>query len=289
MSSGDFEELSRRQGERLYGRLVRLTVGAPGSEGRRWHTLRIAGNIVKTSRRKPNKCKFQIWNLSDDSIGFIQGAGNTIQIEAGYVGSTELLFVGDIDDAEVKYDNDGLDRVLEIEAADSRVVYQRAKVFETYESPLDGLTLIRRLAASAAINIASIPDDVEPLDYPFGYTAAGPLKDLLTDVCDDHGLEWSFQNGELVFARAGESTPDEAFVVSAATGNLIGSPEKGKRGKVTFRALLSGRIRPKRLVRLESRDVTGWFVPSKVTYAFDNGFDDTFYADVEAKERKGRR
>lgn len=281
------EDLERRAAGRFYKRRVVVTVGAPGETGRRWANLRVNGKVTKTKRRKPNKATFQIYNLSDDSIGFIQGSGNSILVEVGYVGDEELIFVGNIDDAKVKRDSGGVDRVLEIEAADARVTYQRAKIFETYDPPLDGATLIRRIASSAGLNIATIPE-FEALDYPMGYSIAGPMREALNEVAEDHGLEWSIQNGELVFAKAGEGTREEAFVVSSRTRNLIGSPTKKKRN-VSFQCLLTGKVKPKRIVRLESQEFTGFYVPSKVEYVFDSGFEDTFYCVVEAAEKKPRR
>ena len=254
-------------------------MGLPGKPGRSWTGLRVNAEITKTDSKKPNKAKVQVYNLGPDSRGFISQDGMVMQVLAGY-GEPELVFQGDID--EVSTQKDGLDVVATIEGGDGRKKFQDGRLVQTYLPPNDSGLMLTRIANAMGIQLAPLPPELKTVIYTSAYTVAGPTRDALDDLTRTLEANWSIQDGELLITLIGKATTETAFLVSPSSG-LIGRPEKQKKG-LKFRMLLNGKIKPRRMVRLESQEFTGFYLPKKVTHSFDSGFDSTFYTDIEAVE-----
>ena len=267
-------------GLRQYGRKVRVSVGQQGQPGRSWTDLRFTFSVTKTDSKKPDKAKVQIYNLGEDSRGFIQQENTLLFLFAGYEDIPELIFRGNIDEASVK--KDGRDIVMEIEAGDGRVKFQQSFLVDTYDPPLNSETLIRRIAQSMGMQLAHFPDSLPRIDYVSGFSAAGPSRDVLDNVTESIGASWTIQEEELVITAKGESTPETAFVISPRSG-LVGRPEKMKKG-VKVQMLLNGKVKPRRLINLESEEFNGFFLCKKVEHKGDSGFGSEFYTEVECVE-----
>ena len=266
---------------RQYDRIVRVQVGRPGTPGISFQGLWTRFNIQLTDSKKPSKGKIQIANLKESSRTAFEEDGARVFLFAGYA-NADLLFSGDIDQATIA--KDGQDIITEIEAADGRSVYQSGQLFQTFDPPLDSQTLLRRLAAAMPIKFGHLASDLRLLNYTQGYTVAGPVRHALDEVTESIGAKWSIIDGELVVTNIGSGTPQQALLISPTTG-LLGSPEKQKRG-VKFTTLLNSSLKPRRIVKLESRDFNGFYLTKKVTLIGDSGFGSDFKADVECREQK---
>lgn len=270
-----------RRGLRQFGRSVRVVVGPPGGKGRTWTApLRINFNVKKTGGKKPDEGKVQIYNLSPDSRGFVDQDGLVVFVYAGYGAAPELVFQGAIDDTTHK--QDGLDWVTEIEARDGGAEFREGAVFETFKPPLDSTTLLNRVAQAMGLRFAVIPPDLPVLNFSQGYTLATTGRDALDEITTSLGAQWLVQDGELVVVVAGKATPEVAVLLTPQSG-LVGRPEVTKEG-VELKALLNGRIKPKRPLRLESRTITGWFMAEEVTHQGDSGWQQDFYTVIKATE-----
>jgi len=264
---------------RQWGRTVRLVCGQPGEVGRGWSDLRINASIKKTDSKKPDKGTIQLYNLNEDSRGFMQNDGNVVILSAGY-GEAEVIFTGDVD--EVTNIKDGRDWITEIEAADGRRSYQGGSLFQTFDPPLTSQTLITRIATAMGLGIANIPASMPVIDYLQGYTIAGPARDALDEIAESTGTKWSIQDGELIFTLEGEGLDQQAFLVTPESG-LVGTPEKTKKG-LKISMLLNGKVKPRRPVAVKSRDFDGFVIPKTVEHQLDTGFETDFYTNVEAIE-----
>ena len=262
---------------RQFGRVVRVLVGQPGQPGRQWSGLYVNATVTKTDSKKPDKATIQIYNLNEDSSGFVQNDGNAVYLFAGY-GEPELIFQGDVDEAVRA--RDGQDWVTEIEAADGRRAYAESSLFQTFDPPLNSTTLITRIANAMGLQIGNVPSGLEVIDYAQGFTVAGPARDALDEVTESLGVKWSLQDGEIIITRPGEGLDQLAYLVTPSSG-LIGTPEKTKKG-IKFSMLLNGKVKPRRPVAIKSRDFDGFFIPKTVTHVLDSGFGKDFYTQVEA-------
>ena len=142
--------------------------------------------------------------------------------------------------------------------------------------------MLTRIANAMGVQVAPLPPELPVINYTSAYTVAGPTRDALDDLTRTLGATLSLQDGELLITLIGKGTTETAFLASPTSG-LIGTPEKLKKG-LKFRVLLNGKIKPRRLVRLESREFTGFYLPKKVTHSLDSGFESDFYTDIEAIE-----
>jgi len=269
-------------GIRLFKRVVIVRVSLPGQEGREWKDLRVNFSVEKSDKGKPNKSKIQLYGLSRDSRGFIQEEGARIVLQAGYDQSPPVIFQGDVDDAEPKYD--GRDIVMNIEGRDGGTAYNEAAIFETYEAPLTYSTLLNRVAQSMGLRFANLPANLPDGDLVQGYSMAGPAREVLDEITSTLGAQWSIQDGELVVTLLGEGTAEEAWFLSPTTG-LINSPQRDKKG-VKLRVLMNGRIKPGRKIVISSRDVQGVYIPTVVKHQGDSGWSDDFYTEIEARAAK---
>lgn len=264
---------------RQWNRVVRLLCGQPGQQGRAWSQLRINASIKKTDSKKPDKGTIQIYNLNEDSRGYIQNDGNVLILSAGYR-EPEVIFTGDVD--EVTNTKDGRDWVTEIEAADGRRSYQEGALFQTFEPPLNSQTLLTRIATAMGLTITNLPAEMTVIEYLQGFTIAGPARDALDDIAESTGTKWSIQDGELIITLAGQGLDQQAFLVTPESG-LVGTPEKTKKG-LKFQMLLNGKVKPRRPVAVRSRDFDAFVIPKTVEHQLDTGFDRDFYTSVEAVE-----
>jgi hypothetical protein len=96
------------------------------------------------------------------------------------------------------------------------------------------------------------------------------------------GLDVHIQDKELVVAPINGALSATAVVLNSGTG-LIGSPQRGAKGILKVRSLLLPGLKPKRLVQVESRLVTGTYVVRKAKFTGDKAAND-WYADLECTE-----
>ncbi len=266
-----------------YGRTYSLTAGPEaGGVGRRWSDVRLAFSIEKTRKKRPNKAKVQMWNLSENSRAFLQQEGLRLELAAGYEETPPVIISGTLDDAAVKYD--GVDVVLELDVRDGGSSFSTSIINESW---LEGVTrrqLLQRVAQRMGLRYATLPGDLAEVIYRQGYTATAPGRDVLDELLQGEAT-WSIQDGELV-VDTGSGTQEEALLISPDTG-LEGSPEaKRKRGQVVgvqFAIKLNGRVRPSRKLVLRSKQYSdAVVVVQKVEHRGDT-HGDAWTTQVEGK------
>lgn len=272
-----------RYGSRLYDRTVRVVVAPPGGgEGRAWTDLRITFGVKRTKSKKPSPAQIQIYNLTEDSRSYIESDNARVWLYAGYGSAPDLIFGGDVDEVEIK--RTGRDVVTTIKARDGARTYREGFLSVTYDPPLRSSTLLERIAGEMGIGIGFMPAGLEEISYSQGYTIAGPGRDALTEVCSSIGASWSIQDQELQILALGGGTTEEVFLLQSGydgtpnTG-LVGSPEKTKKG-VKARILLNGQVKPGRTVRVNAREIQGWYVVSEADHKGDSGWSGDFYTDL---------
>ena len=271
----------------FYDRDVSIIVGTPGAAGREIRDLRIGFEVVKDDTPAPNRGKVTVYNLNADSAALVKRPGSVLQLFGGYQDAADLLFLGDITRA-----------LTTIEGADARTVIESgdghaAQAGSVSRVNLKGKTTVGNAIKAAVKGVVKDPvkavrglsDAVAGQVLPRGYSASGPTKQVLRGLARARGFDWFYSDGELVIVDRDQATREPAVLLTPETG-LIGSPArltgKGAKG-IQFKSLLNGRIRPRRIVRLESASFTGWFLVRKVTHRGDNWAPD-FFTIVEATE-----
>lgn len=271
-----------------YGRVVYLVVGPPGGEGRTIRGLRIAFDVTKDDTSAPNRAKITIWNLNADSAALLARPDVVVQLFGGYTDHENLLFVGDVTRAVTTIE--GADAKTIIESGDG----QAALAGGTSKVNLKGKTnvgnvlkqVLKGAVADPKATLNTLSDQVKDAVLPRGFSASGPTKTVLRGLARARGFDWSYQDGALVILDRDAALTEPAVLLTPGTG-LVGSPARltgaGQKG-LQIQALLNGRIRPRRIVRLESASFTGFFLVRKVTHRGDSGWSSDFFTVVEATE-----
>lgn len=261
----------------LFGRVAILRVG-----DREWEGLRIAFDVRRSLRKKPNIAKsIRIYGLNVDNIGEVMTKGALVQLTAGYTSTADVIFSGQLSRAQVV--RQGADLAVDITARDGGAAWQRV--------------VSRSVNSSAALRsvVADIASDmgvtVDPATLK-GITGSargsmilrGYARDSLDVVLTAAGYEWSVQDGALQVVRAGASLQNAAVVLSPDTG-LVSEPMALEKGRGwTARALMQPRIRPGRIVLLKSKRVTGAFKASVVEHAGDTHSPSRWTTTIELRE-----
>ncbi len=184
--------------------------------------LRITFEVVKTEFSIMNEATVTINNLSTHTQAIIKRKLFLI-LEAGYVdaGGLRTMFHGEI--VDVSSNQKKPEVLTTINIQDGHTAIKKAGVSLSYRTG----TPIRQIINDAA-NALGLPKNstysyvrlpTTAIEGPFAYT--GTASVLLDQLCAEHGLQWSIQNGLFKIYNAGhtDNLPPRKAV-------LIGSPRR---------------------------------------------------------------
>jgi len=278
--------------DRLFNREVAVTVGESAVIlARRWDELDIKFTVDQTVRGKPNTGVAEIFNLNPDSRRWARTYGRVMQIEAGHTGRTGVIFSGDVRAVTITHKKNG-DVITKIECADGDNAYVESTVSVTIGPGRTVRDALLEIVDTMELELLPIPAELSGAlseEYLNGRTMVGQSARYMDQIMDRIGADWSIQDGRLQVIRKGGPTRQVAVVVSPDT-TLIGSPTLQTKKKkreiqvvgVKFKMLLEPSLRPGRSVLLQSREFDGPYVAQRVRHIGGNGFEQSFYTEVEA-------
>lgn len=264
---------------KLTDRQIEVRVGLSGVPGRVWRGdgLSIEFSVEHESGREANKASVQLWNLSDASVGFIEnlGGNGVLLLLAGY-GAPQLIFKGRLRPKEVRTEYSKPDKVTSLVARDGDFEFRAARFNAAYDGVTTAQEVLADVASSMALGLYIDPELALPpsADGPF---FMGSAREALDQVLAG-GASWSIQDGQLTILARGSKLPEQAVVLSPASG-LIGSPEVTDEG-LRVRSLLMPMIRPGRIVAIDSARHNGFYRVEKVTHSGASR-GDNFFTDME--------
>jgi hypothetical protein len=267
----------------LFRRRWRVTVGSLRSED-----LDIQFEVTRTLRPNPGTCELEVWNLSADHRGEISDASRPlVRLEAGYEDGLSLLFQGDA--RKITHRREKTDWVTTITAGDGEHAIRHARASRAFGPDTQLRDVVDYIAEQMGVGTGNVSEALQDaaldqLDdvFPRGTVLRGSAADELTQLLRSAGLEWSIQEGVLQVLPRGGALDREAVRLAPATG-LVESPQVGKHGVVTAKALLIPDLVPGRLVQLESATVTGTYKIEKARYAGETRGTD-WYAELETRQ-----
>lgn len=298
---------------RLFDRAWRVGVAGQfdgdGSPERRLidvSQLDIEFHIEKTLRPEPNKCKLTIYNLSQDNRQAIEALNLydpkklpgqkrpkhkkraprapkvgriRVEIEAGYVEGTALLFRGDLRRAISS--RKGGDWVTEIEGEDGGTTVLASRIRESFPPGTNLLVVVRACAEALGIglgNIIEVQSLLTSRSFTHGTTLYGPAAEELKGLLRRAGVAYSIQNGVLQFRNVVPLVAN-AVTLNQNTG-LVGDPEHNATGTVTAVSLLNPELSIGGYVLLESKGGLGG-VYQVVAVDYDGStFENDWYAKL---------
>jgi len=248
--------------------------------------------IERNDNRDPNVASLKIHNLSAANRKLLQQGSELAEVtpnyewplivKGGYLGGSKQLFSGDISFAQSH--REGVTWVTEIEARDGGKKYSSARFNQTFGPGTTVQALLTFAAIALGVGLGN--SAMKFADARRGFvvfkksvTVTGRVSKTLDRYIGGLGFDWSIQDGQLQVLGPNEVLVGEAIFLSAQTG-LIGAPERGEKGSVTFKSLLNGDIIPGRQVILSSDQVTGPFRVTRCGY-IGNTWGNDWYTEAE--------
>lgn len=260
----------------LYLRECVLTIDAPNAPVKRISGLRITFDIEKTNESSPNLATIGVYNLAESTRSILEQGRAIITLECGYQGTTERVFVGNLD--KVVHVKDGPEIISTMELADGGNRYRNARTDRAFPPNVTNRQVYNALATDMGLNqavILGVPQKI----YAHGLSLSGHSRHHLDELTRRDKMEWSIQDNSLQIIPSTLPTSDASIFLNSDTG-LIGSPNKTKEG-VEFESLLQPRIRPGRQVELDSKFIKGKYKVRKVNHRGDSQGGD-FVTSCEA-------
>lgn len=234
-----------------WNRFVEVVVGnSADGTGIVVRDLRIRFEITKTIGSNPNVANIKIFNLSPANEAKIKGEFDEILINAGYVGSSVLIFAGNIKHTFGYLE--GNDRIMEIDAADGDDDFRNTVVNSTLAAGTTISQTIDHLVSKFKKTTAGhiIIKDQKRLR---GKVMSGPARKYFDEIAKQCDAAWSIQDGRLDMVPVQSTLPTEAIVIRADTG-MIEAPEIDNKG-IKVKCLLNGKIRVNGKVQLDNNDI----------------------------------
>ena len=254
-------------------------------------TLDVEFDITKTSAKEPNAATITIYNLNEVNRAILAKCGDKksptvlpLSVEAGYVGSRDLIFLGDIDMAPSS--RSGVDWVTKIEASDGGNSYRSKRFQKSYGRNTSIVQILKDLVTAYGIGPGNLFDAIiaNPRGlrvYYNGIVVSGRISEQLDRFLCSAGFTWSIQNRQLQVLHPGKPNHETAVLLNQGSG-LIGTPEIGEKGVVSATALLQGSIRPGRRVVIKTSTADGIFVVDQANYKGATGGND-WYVNFSGK------
>jgi hypothetical protein len=243
--------------------------------------------VKKDLTSKPNTCDLTIYNLNADHRLALQRAKSAlVQIDAGYVGATSTLFLGDL--RTTYSQREGADWVTQLSAGDGEKAIQTARVNVATRAGGDISqvldALVRALGVSGG-NVAQATSAIRSKGlagaFSMGTVLSGSASREMTRILGSVGYTWSVQSGALQLVQLGKSLEQSAILVDETHG-MVGSPSVDKDGVVSFRMLIPPDALPGRKIVLKAHELSGQFILQECTFTGDTSQDD-WYLDGKGK------
>lgn len=261
---------------------------------------------------EPNTCDLRIWNLSAASRKAIEQASQKsniiakppsgtpdvagspiniipVQIDAGYVGHTSTIFLGEMCSGTARGGQtvvDGPDYVTELNSGDGDTALQLQRISLQVARATSPLNVVKAILAQMGVgtgNLATVSSVFSAAPgalYQLGSVLKGNAAWHLARICASVGLEVSVQNGAAQFLKQGQPIAGPAYNLSASSG-LIGSPTVDTAGICSFVTFILPGIVPGVPVSIDSVFVQGDFRILAVEYE-GSTFGNEWYARCEA-------
>lgn len=252
-------------------RIVKVRIGPPGRTGRELVDLYAKCRVEQSAGRTPNKAKLDVYNLSKDSVQWIEKPGQVLQVLAGERAAGQVFF-GDISRRSVKTSWQPPDHITEISAADGRRIFRESKFAASYPAQTSRSEVLTDLLGVMGLTRGYIDPNIPERVYPIALCYCDSAREVMSELWEPDAAVWSIQNGALQVVASGQPVRRQAIVVSAETG-LIGTPKRTDKG-IDVEMDLNPEVKPGAILVVPSITVNGGWRVVKVNHNFDTFGDD---------------
>jgi hypothetical protein len=239
-----------------------------------WKNLDVKFKVEKTSDASPNFCEIEIYNLSEKSRSkFTKDQG--IIFSAGYKDFKGQIFAGFIDTFSHKKAD--LDWVTKIKCIDGLKSLRDVHISLSFGKEATEKTVVEAVAKKLKIDIGKIKIK-KPLKFNRGFNMSGWVKKSLDDFATATESVWMIRDNKLYFFPRNEILNVDVPLLKPTSG-VIGSPEPTEEG-VKVKSLLNHEINVSESFKVESRELNGEYIATKVTHEGDTK-GSNWYTTVE--------
>lgn len=237
---------------RQFKREYELTITPTDGESRVITDLRLNFEVKKSILSYPNLAHISIYNPNDETLSTLQRKYTKVTLSAGYQGNQSSVFKGEV--RNVLQTKSGVDRVLSFYAGDGERDWQNSFINKTYSESVNIKTIVNDVISTFKETAKGIIEGLpEVADNLMGETLSGSSKYVLDTLANEHGFEWSIQDGEIIITSENEPlSSSQAELISVTTG-MVGSPTLTEIG-ADVTALMNPKLNPKTLFKIESQN-----------------------------------
>lgn len=247
----------------------------------------ITFSIKKDNNKDPNQAEITVYNLSDDTVNYInRGIRNNLAVAlaVGYEGQELIMiFKGTIQWVSDTFER--VDRKTVLHCLDGGINIAEARTSRSYPKGTKVSSVVTDLVKDLGTTEGNIHvDSTQTLSS--ATAMCGNTSHYLEHICKSIDHNVSIQDGSVYVTPRSQMSSARSAYISPETG-LIGSPEpfhndikptkkvtkKSKKPKkptdgVKFKCQMNGAILPEKTIWLKSRDYDG---PFKVVSVSHNG------------------
>lgn len=219
--------MSNDKGNKKFGRVCKLYLSNAASALDVSH-LRVTFDVHQALTSAPNWSTIRVYNVDEDTISQIQYEFDRVDLYVGYGDADEAthLFQGQVIQFNAGSEV-GPDTWLDIVAQDGELATNWTTVNHTLTAGWTQREAAQEAARAMAENGATVGHvgGLPETPMPRGKAVYGMARDYLDALRFNASSDWSIQDGRVELLPFEETTPDEAVVLTAATG-LIGVPKR---------------------------------------------------------------
>lgn len=258
---------------------------------------------IKTSLKpnEPNTCDLKINNLSEATRKALEQASTPlkgitappngtakivpVRIDAGYVGHTSNVFLGEMRSAQTVTDGSNNTTELNTGDGDDALVLQRINA--SLPAGTTATAAIKALLGQMGCGLGNLM--AAPIQaalkatpiYQKGVVLKGNATDHLVDLCASVGLEFSLQGGQAQFLSLGQPLGGDAYLLTPQTG-LVGSPTVDTKGVLSCVSFILPGIKCGGPIVLQDANANGLYRIISLEIE-GSTFGNNWYCRIEAK------
>ncbi len=284
--------LAAQKGNPLKQRVIKLQVDTLKFEGVSYPGLRITFKAVKSTKKEPNSCQIEIYNLSPEHREALTKVKlPVVVLEAGYVNETTQLFFGQC--IHTKHERKGPDIITTVETSDSGPSLRTARIKKNYKQGVKPSAVLADLAKALGVKVGNLKDAQKKIDsgkaaslYLEGCTLHGHAPNELDALCRSAGFEWSVQDGALQILAVGTAAGQFATVLTDDL--MLTTPSVSNKNVVEGQTFIQHDFLPGRQIQIKTELVQGVYRLEKCTYHGDT-YGDDWFTDFEAQGPKVKK
>jgi hypothetical protein len=234
--------------------------------------MQVAFTVKRTLKTQANTVDLRLYNLTAAHRAELSALPQaTVQIDAGYVGQSSTIFLGDLRTHNTV--REGTELVTQLSAGDGEKLMQTKRISQSFRKGSKTIDIVKALAAALGVdpgNLAQASAKLLPFGdmFSMGTVCSGSAAREMTRVLKAVGFTWSIQNGKLQILSIKDVVAGSALLLTSQSG-LLDSPTIDKDGFLNCRSLMIPDVFPGRLLVLVSESLSGNFRIEETSHSGD--------------------